>query len=291
MSEFSIIEKALMGIMIFSLMFAVGCSLNFKDFKNELKAPKSYLVGVIAQFLFMPLLGFLVYKSFGLSFNLGLALILVCCAPGGSTSNLFSFFSKGNVVLSVCLTVTTTFLSVLLMPLMLWIYLDFETARVQIPFVKMFGALAASLLPILFGMFLRFKSYSKADLAEKWANRFGHLMILIMVGIWIPKLKNAIELSNIKTYGAIYLLCFLGMMTGLLIAKVFRCKKEDARSISLEVGIQNAPLAFAILGLSFGKDLLQDVGWVCLVYGAFSFSNAINLSLFFRFRDYQNNRG
>ncbi len=280
-----------MGIMIFSLMFAVGCSLNFKDFNKELKQPKSYLVGVFSQFILMPLLGFLIYKSFGLSFEIGLALILVCCAPGGSTSNLFSFFSKGNVVLSVCLTVTTTFLCVLLMPIMLWLYLDFETARVQIPFVKMFGALGASLLPILLGMFLRHKYSSKAKFAELWANRFGHLMILIMVAIWIPKLKNAIDLSNIKTYGAIYLLCFLGMMLGLLMAKIFKCSKEDARSISLEVGIQNAPLAFAILGLSFGKDLLQGVGWVCLVYGAFSFSNAINLSLFFRLRDFQKLRG
>lgn len=280
-----------MGIMIFSLMFAVGCSLNFKDFKEELKSPKSYVIGILTQFLFMPLLGFLIYKFFGLGFHIGLALILVCCAPGGSTSNLFSFFSKGNVVLSVCLTVTTTFLSVLLMPLMLWLYLDFETARVQIPFAKMFGALGASLFPILAGMFLRFKIPSKAELAEKWANRFGHLMILIMVAIWIPKLKNAIDLSNIKTYAAIYLLCFLGMVVGLIIAKLFKCSKGDARSISLEVGIQNAPLAFAILGLSFGKDLLQGVGWVCLVYGAFSFSNAINLSLFFRFCDYQKLRG
>ena len=280
-----------MGIMIFSLMFAVGCSLNFKDFKKELKAPKSYFVGVVSQFLLMPLLGFLIYKIFGLSFHLGLALILVCCAPGGSTSNLFSFFSKGNVILSVCLTVTTTFLSVLLMPLILWLYLDFETARVQIPFTKMFGALFASLLPIFFGMLLRIKFPSKAELAQKWANRFGHLMILLMVGIWIPKLKNAIELSNLKTYSAIYLLCFLGMLAGLLMAKLFKCSKEDARSISLEVGIQNAPLAFAILGLSFGKDLLQGVGWVCLVYGAFSFSNAINYCLFFRFLDFQKQRG
>jgi BASS family bile acid:Na+ symporter len=291
MSEFSLLEQALMGIMIFSLMFAVGCSLNFKDFKAELKNPKSYLVGVSSQFLLMPLLGFLIYKSFVLPFELGLALILVCCAPGGSTSNLFSFFSKGNVVLSVCLTITTTFLSVLLMPLMLWLYLDFESARVQIPFAKMFGALFASLLPIFFGMLLRMKLYSKADLAQKWANHFGHLMILLMVGIWIPKLRNAIDISNIKTYIAIYLLCFLAMLVGLLVAKLFKCKKRDARSISLEVGIQNAPLAFAILGLSFGKDLLQGVGWVCLVYGAFSFSNAINMSLLFRFLDYRKERG
>lgn len=280
-----------MGIMIFSLMFAVGCSLNFKDFKEQLRSPKSYFIGIFAQFLFMPLLGFLVYKSFGLSFEIGLALILVCCAPGGSTSNLFSFFSKGNVVLSVCLTVTTTFLAVLIMPLMLWLYLDFETARVQIPFAKMFGALGASLFPILLGMLIRLRFESKAELAEKWGNRFGHLMILIMVGIWIPKLKNSIDLSNIKTYAAIYLLCFLGMMVGLIISKLFKCKKGDARSISLEVGIQNAPLAFAILGLSFGKDLLQGVGWVCLVYGAFSFSCAIFVSLLFRLSDYQKLRG
>ncbi|MBK26756.1 MAG: hypothetical protein CME70_22335 [Halobacteriovorax sp.] len=285
MSEFSLIEQALMGLMVFALMFAVGCSLFFEDFKTTLIRPKSFLIGICGQFLLMPLIAFGIYKVFSLPFEIGLALILVSCAPGGSTSNLFSFFAKANVVLSVCLTIATTFLATIMMPLLLSLYMDFGDKELSIPFIKMFGTLLAALFPILVGMFVRFKFEDKASLIEKWATRFGHLMILLMVAIWIPKLKDAINIHNLKTYGAIYLLCFLAMVFGNLLARVFSLPKRDRRTISLEVGIQNAPLAFAILGLSFGKELMQSVGWVCLVYGAFSFSNAINFTLLFWWRD------
>lgn len=271
--------------MVFALMFAVGCSLNFKDFKEVFKNPKSYFTGVLAQFVFMPALAFGIYKAFKLPPEIGLALILVSCAPGGSTSNLFSFFAKANVVLSVCLTVTTTFLATIMMPLMLSLYMDFESNRLQIPFAKMFGTLFVALLPIVVGMLVRFKFENKASVIEKWASRFGHLMIVIMVGIWIPKLGDAINIKNYETYAVIYLLCFLGMLVGNLISRPLNLPRSDRRTISLEVGIQNAPLAFGILGLSFGKEVLQTAGWVCLVYGAFSFSNAINYTLLYWWRD------
>lgn len=285
MSEFSLLEQGLIGLMVFTLMFAVGCSLFFEDFTETFKRPKSFIIGVLGQFVLMPALAFAIYKIFKLPPQVGLALILVSCAPGGSTSNLFSFFAKANVVLSVCLTIATTFLAVLLMPVLLSFYMEFGQEGLQVPITKMFGTLLAALSPILLGMFVRFKFSEKASAVEKWATRFGHLMIIIMVGIWIPKLKSAIDIDNAYTYGAIYLLCFLGMLFGNLLARVFKLPKRSRRTISLEIGIQNAPLAFAILGLSFGKDILQAVGWVCLVYGAFSFSNAINFTLFYWWRD------
>ena len=125
MSEFSILEQALIGLMVFTLMFAVGCSLFFKDFSSTLKKPKSFITGILAQFVIMPALAFGIYKFFDLPSEIGLALILVSCAPGGSTSNLFSFFAKGNVVLSVCLTIATTFLAVFMMPILLSFYMGF----------------------------------------------------------------------------------------------------------------------------------------------------------------------
>lgn len=289
MSEFSLIEQALIGLMVFTLMFAVGCSLFFEDFSNTLKKPKSFIVGVLGQFLLMPLLAFGIFKLFNLPAQVGLALILVSCAPGGSTSNLFSFFSKANVVLSVCLTIATTFLAVFMMPVLLSVYMEFGGESLKVPLAKMFGTLLAALMPIFLGMLVRYKFPNKASAVEKWATRFGHLMIILMVGIWIPKLKNAIDLHNAYTYGAIYLLCFLGMLLGNLLSRIFNLPKKDRRTISLEIGIQNAPLAFAILGLSFGKDILEAAGWVCLVYGAFSFSNAINYTLFYWWRDKLNN--
>lgn len=274
-----------MGLMVFALMFAVGCSLLFEDFKNQFKKPKSFIVGILGQFVLMPLLAFLIYELFKLPFEIGLALILVSCAPGGSTSNLFSFFAKGNVVLSVCLTVATTFLASILMPLLLSLYMDFGSGEIEIPLGKMIGTMLVALFPILCGMFVRYKFKEKATAVEKWVTRFGHLMIIIMVGVWIPKLKDAINIRNLDTYMAIYLLCFLGMLAGNLLARLFKLPRPDRRTISLEVGIQNAPLAFAVLGLSFGKEMLSTAGWVCLVYGAFSFSNAINYTLIYWWRD------
>lgn len=153
----------------------------------------------------------------------------------------------------------------------------------------MIGTMLVALFPILVGMLVRYKFNDKATKFERWATRFGHLMILIMVGIWIPKLKDAINIKNLDTYMAIYLLCFCGMVAGNLLSRLFKLPRSDRRTVSLEVGIQNAPLAFAVLGLSFGTELLHTAGWVCLVYGAFSFSNAINFTLVYWWRDKKRN--
>jgi len=99
-------------------MLGMGITLSPSDFRSVGKMPKAIGLGVGAQFLIMPSVGFVLAKAFGLSPELAVGLILVSCCPGGTASNVIAFLSRANVALSVLMTMCSTLLAVVLTPLM-----------------------------------------------------------------------------------------------------------------------------------------------------------------------------
>ena len=99
-------------------MLGMGITLSFKDFKNVFKTPAAICIGVGAQFIIMPLLGWSLAKGFNLEKDLAVGLILVSCCPGGTASNVIAFLSRANLALSVLMTMCSTFAAILLTPLL-----------------------------------------------------------------------------------------------------------------------------------------------------------------------------
>jgi acyl-CoA synthetase (AMP-forming)/AMP-acid ligase II len=116
------LETRLLGIMMMIIMLGMGSSLTFKDFRIAFRKPQGILVGLLCQYGIMPFLGYLMAIVLGLPPAVAVGLLLMGCMPGGTTSNIFTYFSKGTLALSIMMTVCSTLVAVLMVPLLLTFY-------------------------------------------------------------------------------------------------------------------------------------------------------------------------
>jgi BASS family bile acid:Na+ symporter len=143
-------EQALLAAMIFVIMLGMGASLTPRDFWLALKRPYGLMIGVVSQYGFMPFIGFVMAITLNLPEPIAVGLLIVACMPGGTTSNIFTYFSKGNLALSVLMTVTSTVFGVLLIPIVLLIYAS--ALDLEIPRENIIATLVILLIPVAIGM-------------------------------------------------------------------------------------------------------------------------------------------
>lgn len=275
--EFGLWGQILLGSMLFFIMFAVGASLEWRDFQKSLKHPRAYMVGLFCQYGLMPLLALSLSSLFSLSAEVFLVLLIIGSCPGGTSSNMFTFLVKGDVSLSVALTMTSSLLAIIMTPLLISLYANHSGAQnLVIPFKNIFLTLSAALTPVALGMGLRVFKKDWAMMAEKVARQAGLTIVFIMILIWIPKLWSFFGPQVLLIFSAIALMSLLGICAGIALSRLTKVNRAQSLAVGFETGIQNAPLAFAIIGLSFPSEhLIQSVAWVALVYGALSVGNAI----------------
>lgn len=279
--EFGLWGKILLGGMLFFIMFAVGTSLEFRSFQKSLQHPRAFLVGVFCQYALMPLIALCLATVFSLTPEVFLILLIIGCCPGGTSSNMFTFLVKGDVSLSVALTMTSSLLAVVMTPILIGLYAGQSGAiDLVIPFKNIFMTLLAALFPVLLGMGLRLFKKTWAYRAEMVAHRIGLGIVFVMILIWIPKLWNFLNFNVGPVFLAVGLMSLLGMLLGISLSRFVGVSPPSSMAVGFETGIQNAPLAYAIVGLSFASDHpVQSVSWVALVYGALSVGNAIFVML------------
>jgi bile acid:Na+ symporter, BASS family len=114
-------EQAILALMIFVIMLGMGASLTPARFRPRLKRPYGLMIGLVSQYGFMPLIGF-GGPDPAPARPVAIGILIMACMPGGTTSNIFTYFSKGNLALSVLMTVTSTIFGVLLIPILLVVY-------------------------------------------------------------------------------------------------------------------------------------------------------------------------
>ena len=115
-------------------MFSMGLTLKINDFIKIFKSFKFLKLGLFLQFLIMPLLGFFLVKFFSVDKMIGVGVILVGCAPGGTASNVICYLAKGDLALSISLTICSTVLSIFMMPLLFWLYTG---SNIDVPITQM----------------------------------------------------------------------------------------------------------------------------------------------------------
>jgi BASS family bile acid:Na+ symporter len=116
------LEQAILALMIAVIMLGMGASLTPRDFTSALKRPYGLGIGLVSQYGFMPLIAFTLAMTLPVSEPVKIGLLIMGCMPGGTTSNIFTYFSKGNLALSVLMTVTSTLFGVVLIPILLLVY-------------------------------------------------------------------------------------------------------------------------------------------------------------------------
>ncbi|STY80375.1 bile acid transporter [Moraxella catarrhalis] len=104
------------------VMLGMGLTLTFKDFGEVTKNPKAVIIGVVLQYVVMPVIAFLLVQAFRLPPDLAIGVILVGCCPGGTSSNVITFLAKGNTALSVACTTLSTLLAPILTPIVFYLF-------------------------------------------------------------------------------------------------------------------------------------------------------------------------
>ncbi len=275
----SVLEQVLLFIMVFCLMVGIGCSLELSNIKLIAKEKKAIFIGLFLQYVSMPLIAYLILSFTNFTPITRYTILLIACCPGGSTSNMFTFFSKGDVSLSLFLTTLTTLLAFVMTPSLLSIFGDLKS--VSIPYKNIASTLLFTLVPVVIGFSIRLKSIRLAGLIEKVGTKIGHLAILIMIGIWFPKVFEVLKNQDRVIFISLLGMCSLAIIISYLVSMIFLKDRRIAKTLSFETGIQNAPLAFAIITLSFPKETSLEISWIPIVYGAISVGVAIFVTLFY----------
>ena len=232
------------------IMFAMGITLKIDDFRRVFLRPLEILAGVCAQYIVMPLLGFLLAIAFGISPLIAVGIVLVGSCPGGTASNVITYLARGDLALSVTLTSVSTLLCPFLLPGLMYVYAG---KWIDVPVADLFiSALQIVLLPVLLGLILRRLLGKKSETVLPFLPSVSSLVIALVVGIIV-----ALNAESIKTIGAVVFLVVvihnsLGLICGYLIAKALGFRESSARAISVEVGMQNSGLAAALSQLHFG---------------------------------------
>ena len=198
----------------------------------------------------MPLLGFFLIIFFEVDKIIGLGVILVGCAPGGTASNVICYLAKGDVALSITLTFCSTLLAVFIMPILFLFYTG-SVIDVSL-FDMMFSIFKIVIIPVFLGLFINtFNIFSL-----KKVNDFLPLISVFSI-VFIISIIIALNAENIFEYGfLIFLIVILHNIFGFLIS-YFLCKKLNlnnkiAKTIAIEVGMQNSGLATALAFKYFG---------------------------------------
>ena len=148
-------EQTMLTAILFVVMLGMGAAITFRDVGTQLRRPGILILAVAGQFLIMPLTAFLLALALALPSTQAIGLVLMGCMPGGTTSNLYTYFAKANLSLSVIVTIMTTLVAIVLTPLLLLVYGGALAGDIQIPLPNVIVSLILLILPVLIGMAVR----------------------------------------------------------------------------------------------------------------------------------------
>ena len=276
-------EKIGLALMIFILMLGMGSTLTMKQFLAAFKKPKALLIGLLSQFGLMPPIALGLALGFDLPYEAAISLIMIGCTPGGTTSNLFTYFSKGDVALSIAMTCFSTITAVLMMPICLKVYSGFlGNESFVMPYKNIISTLIIILIPVFIGMKVRSKSVSKAEKLEKMGGIAGLLIIAVLIVMTIWRNLDTYLSAGASYYITSILLGICGFIFGYFLSRILGLSSAQSRTVSLETGIQNTPLTMAIITLSFSDALHNKMLLIPCIYALFIVIDSCLATLVFR---------
>jgi BASS family bile acid:Na+ symporter len=275
-------ETKLLGVMMMVIMLGMGASLTFKDFAIALRKPVGVLVGLACQYGLMPLLAYLLAMALALPPAYAVGLILMGCMPGGTTSNIFAYFSKGALSLSILMTMSSTLVAIVMVPMTLAFYSAGIEGQWQIPRENVIQVLFVLLVPTVLGIALRKWNANVGAVVELIGGLLGVLVIIFLVVSWVPRNWQLLLSTGFPVYAASIGLGLAGFGLGYGLSRLLRQDARRSRTIALETGIQNGPLAVLIVLLSFSGTQQQEVLLIPVLYSLFIVLTSSAVTVWFR---------
>jgi BASS family bile acid:Na+ symporter len=231
------------------VMFGMGLTLSVNDFKEIFKRPTEVLIGVVAQFLIMPLIAFFLAHYLPVSREVALGIILVGCCPGGTASNVMTYLAKGDTALSVAVTSASTILAPIVTPSLILLlagkWLSVSTASLFWSIVKVV------LIPIILGLIAQALFQKQVKAAIPVLPLVSVIAIVAIVAAVVGQNQQAIAKSGLAIFFIVVIHNGLGLLLGYWFAKLFRLSVPKQKAISIEVGMQNSGLGAALATAHF----------------------------------------
>lgn len=254
--------KELIIPLLIVIMFGMGTAMSFQDFINIVKMPKGVIIGILCQFTIMPLVGFGLVSVVGLPPEIAAGVVLVGCSPSGLASNVMAYISGANLALSLTLTAVATLMAPLMTPFLMKLLAD---QLVPIDFMEMFISISKIvLLPIAAGLLFNHFWHGKFPWLDKTLPKISMAGIAIIITVITAAGHNSLMTIGFLLIGVVLVHNLLGYFLGFYMSRLLGMDEKSARTIAIEVGLQNSGLASGI-ALEMGR--VATMGLAPAVFG------------------------
>jgi bile acid:Na+ symporter, BASS family len=236
------------------IMLGMGLTLEPSDVRRTAAHKRLILLGVGLQYTLMPAIGWLTARAFDLPVPLAVGLILVACCPGGTASNVVSYLARADVPLSVTMTAVSTLLAVVMTPALTALLAG---SRIDVPAAGLFlSTVQVVILPVAAGL-----------LMTRWLPRLTRailpvaplaavLMITLIVASIIGAGRSEMLAAGLRLVLAVFTLHAAGFLLGYGCSRLLRAELRAARTIAIEVGMQNSGLGVVLARQNFASPLV-----------------------------------
>ena len=231
------------------VMFGIGTTMKLSDFAIVFKRPRDIVIGCLTQFIVMPLLAFSLGKLFGLDNELLVGVVIVGTCPGGTSSNVMTYLSKGDTALSVGMTSINTLLAPFLTPLLTYFYLK---TTVSVNIMSMFvSIIQVVIIPITLGLLINKLFGNITRRVSDALPAVSLTAICLIVASVVSHNSEKILSTGLIIFAVVVLHNLLGYLFGYLIGVLFKMDLPRKKAIAIEVGMQNSGLATTLAGSAF----------------------------------------
>ena len=240
---FSSLESAIVPLLAL-VMFVMGLTLSAAEFLRIRQDPKPVLVGVLLQFLLMPMLALTLATMLQLSNQLTVGMVLVGSCAGGTASNVICYLAKGDVALSVSMTMTSTLVGVIATPLLCSFYLS-ETVAVD-AWGLIISILQMVFIPVILGTSMNHFFAQLVEPIEFLLPTVSVVIILLIISIIVALNAERMLDVGLLTLVAVVLHNLAGLGGGFCVSRLFGFDLRQSQTIAIEVGMQNSGLGVAL---------------------------------------------
>ncbi|WP_305965819.1 bile acid:sodium symporter family protein [Marinobacter salsuginis] len=248
--ESSPLISAGLPIALFIIMIGIGMTLTIRDFRQVAVYPKGMIVGTVAQILVMPLIAFMLATLLAVPPAIAVGLLIIAACPGGTTSNLFVLLSRGNIALSIVLTVSASLITILTLPLFTNIALQHYMGTeedIVLPVWKTIGMLVGIVLfPVAIGMVVRTRNPEVARKAESIVSIFGGIVLAVLIVALVYGVRDQIWELLKQAGPATILLNVAGIGLGLAAGRLAGLTQRESLAVAVELGVKNGTIALMV---------------------------------------------
>jgi BASS family bile acid:Na+ symporter len=285
----------LLPITLAVITLGMGLEIEGKDLTGIFRRPKSILTGLIIQLFLLPIIAFIITLFIDIDPVYKVGLIIIAACPGGATSNLVNFMLKGNLALSLSITVINSLLTLITIPIIVSLGLDYylgKNAIITLPFGEtILSIFLIVAIPASIGITIRYYFNKFAiDLEKPLRYVLPVLLFIVYSGVLFidkgAKTLNLMDYVNLYPYGI--LLNVISMVSGWFVARSVGLSRKNQFTISVETGLHNSTLAIFIAATILSS---QHMAVVPIIYGSFSFFTTWGMGYLLKRISYRGSKG